>query len=105
MATPNFPYLTTSIVLSEGTLFARIVPSVYMSVPADVLDQFTSAIKNSRMLLPSGSQGKSGIKSLTGGGYEVKINSGERLFTSSSSVSKENGVPILIFDKYKAKHG
>lgn len=105
MATPNFPYLTTSIVLpTDGTLYARIVPSVYGTVPSDVLDQFVNAIKGARQLLPSASQGKSGIKSLTGGGYEVKINSGARLFTSASSFGKENGVPIVIFDRYKAKH-
>lgn len=106
MPTPNFPYLTTNIIFpTDGRMYARIVPGTFADVPADVMTQFQSAIKESTGILPSGSKGKSGIKSLTGGGWEVKINSGERLFTSSGSLSKENGCPLMVFDRYKAKHG
>ncbi|MDX2146869.1 MAG: hypothetical protein SFZ23_05045 [Planctomycetota bacterium] len=105
MTTPDYPFLRTEVVMGKSQLYARITPGVFSQLSATLQTSFSDAIKNSRHILPSSSQGKSGIKSLTGGGWEVKINSGERLFTSSDKTITENDCLLMVFDRFQRKHG
>ena len=105
MAQPNVPFLRTDgCTIGPKEVFARIPPDVFTDIPLSVRQDFIRAVNGTRAILGATSRGQSGIKALTGGGWEIKINSGQRVFTNSKTALEENGCIVLVFDRYQSKH-